>query len=130
MQFISWGPNTGREPEPDVIACFLGRLLAPYLAQFDVSITESFSNSDRRNHGRREVLLTLLNLLFANLPQLIDLCSAPRHGSLYNLESPSQHRARCDCVRRRLRIHLDHADPRILGPAVVLAIFQIAQPCF
>ena len=71
----------------------------------------------------------MLNLLFANLPQLIDLRSTPRHGPLYNLESPSQHCARLDCVRRRLRIHLDHADPRILGPAVVLAIFQIAEPC-
>ena len=72
----------------------------------------------------------MLNLLLVNLPQFIHLRRTPRHRPLRNLKSSSQHRACCNRIRSRLRIHLNHANARVLGPTIVRAVFQVAEPGF
>ena len=72
----------------------------------------------------------LLQFLLRNLPQLINLRRLPCHHPLDNLRSPPQKALRRNRIRRRLRLYLDNANTRVFGPAVVLAVLEVAEPGF
>lgn len=67
-------------------------------------------------------------LLHTNLPQLINLRRLPRQHPLHHLHAPRHHISPRSRIRDRLGLHLDDADPRIIGPAVVGAVAEVAQP--
>lgn len=77
-----------------------------------------------RNSG--EDGLTLLDLLLADFPQLIHLRRIPRQGSLGHFKAPPQHRAAGNRISGGLGIDFDDADPRVLGPSIMRAVFQVA----
>lgn len=79
--------------------------------------------------GEWEVL-TLLNLLLADFPQLIHLRCTPCQSSLGHLQTTPQHGARGNRISRRLGVHFDDANSRVLRPSIMRAVFQIAQPGF
>ena len=72
----------------------------------------------------------LLQLLLTQIPQLIRRGRLARHDPLGDLDGAAHHILPADRVLRRLARDLDDADARVLGPAVVRAVAQVAEPGF
>jgi hypothetical protein len=67
-------------------------------------------------------------VLYTNLSQLINLRRLPRQHALHHLHPPRHHIAPRSRIRDRLRHDLDDADAGIIGPAVMRAVAEVAQP--
>ena len=74
--------------------------------------------------------LTLLQLLLTNLPKLIDLRCRTSNRPLNNLRPSPQRSARSNRVRCRQSLDLNDANPWVLWSSIMLAILQVAKPCF
>ena len=71
---------------------------------------------------------TLIQFLFAQLPQLVHIRCTTSHCTLGDLDGTSHGCPRHDGVCCRLCLHLDDSDSGIFGPTVVGTVLEIAQP--
>jgi len=83
---------------------------------------------EKKSRETDEEILTLLQLLLTQIPQLVHLWAAPRRHALCKLHKSSHSRAAADSVLRGNRLHLDQTDPRVLWATVVDAVAEIPDP--
>ena len=63
------------------------------------------------------------------MPQLIHAGRLSRCHALRKLHEPADSAFTTDRVLRGNSLDLDHADPRVVGPAVMLPVAEIPDPC-
>ena len=73
---------------------------------------------------------SLLQLLLAQMPELVDLRRLARNHTLSNLDRTADCGGTRSSILRRLARDLDHNDTRILGTTIVLSITEVAEPGF
>jgi hypothetical protein len=71
-----------------------------------------------------------LHLGLTQLPQLVHLRRIPRDNPLRHIHRPTSNILPHNRINRRLRLHPNHANPRILRPTVMFPVSQIPQPRF
>lgn len=74
--------------------------------------------------------LTLLQFFLSDLSQLVDLWRCTSNSSLNNLRAPSQGSPRRNCICCRQGLDLDDTNPRVFWSSIMLAVLQVAKPCF
>ena len=72
----------------------------------------------------------LFQFLLINMPQLIDLRCFPSRDSFRKLDKTSHRGTTANRILNSLRIHLDHQNPGVFRPAIVLPIAEVANPGF
>jgi hypothetical protein len=92
------------------------------------SVTWAESVQIRRQAALLMLRSPLLELILADLPQLVDLRRFTRQSPLNHLHAPRNKVTSCHGIRDRLRLDLDHPNSWIFGAAVMLAISKITQP--
>ena len=131
-----------------IIACCLAVLLTPYLThnwlawyallncEFWLLCSERKGPLKKKNSNKAvtewdaEWSLTLLQLLFTNLPQLVDLRRCTGNGPLDNSRTPPQRRPCSNCVCCRQSLNLDDTNPRVFWSSIMLSVLQVAKPRF
>ena len=73
--------------------------------------------------------LTLLQLLLAKLPQLVDLRRRAGDSPFDNIRTPAQRSPSRNCICCCESLDLDDTNPRVFRSSIMLAIFQVAKPC-
>lgn len=101
-----------------ITACLLRLLSAPCLALLASS----------SKLGKQKAILTLLQLLLTQIPQLVHLRATARRHALRKLHKPAHRRAAANSILRGNRLDLDQPNPRVLGATVVDAVTQIPDP--
>lgn len=76
------------------------------------------------------VSLTLLQFFLSDLSQLVDLWRCTSNSPLDNFCTPSQRSPRRNCICCRQSLDLDDTNPRVFWSSIMLAVLQIAKPCF
>ena len=74
--------------------------------------------------------LTLLQFLLTNLPELVDLRRRSGNRPFDNFRTSSQRGACSNCIRCRQGLDFDDTNPWVLWSSIMLAILQVAKPCF
>ena len=76
------------------------------------------------------ISLTLLQLFFTDLPQLVDLGRRTSDSPLDNFYASPQRGPRLDGICCGQSLDLDDTNPRVLWSSIMLAVLQIAKPRF
>ena len=84
---------------------------------------------EKKSRETDEEILTLLQLLLTQIPQLVHLWAAPRRHALCKLHKSSHGRAAADSVLRGLGSDLDDTDSWVLWATIVLSITEVTNPC-